>query len=118
MTKVVFGYMPPYYPGRFAMIFAISRGRMKGKLVIVDDVMAEFPTRGEVLVPQKFIPDTFDRFSAGLWEVLWAERRNEDDERNDRFAHFVAVRDHAPPHEVIRIDCHSEDEDARAGNCC
>lgn len=111
MTKVVFGYMPSYNSGRFMMIAALAEV-VEGRLVKVEDALTEFPTRGEVLVPQKFIPEAFDRLSAGLWEVQWAERRNEDDDRNDRFAHFVAVKDHAPPHEVFRVDCHSEDDDA------
>jgi hypothetical protein len=110
VEKVVFGIMPSYYPGPYALVPVVAE-MVDGRLSLVDDARDRFPKNGEIYVKNKAFPESFGRLSAGLWEVRTFETKSEQEEHSDPFARFYASGNLPAPHEIIPINCSSEDQD-------
>lgn len=107
-TRIVLGFYPQYQPGPYALV-PVAAEYVFGKLEKVPDIRGRFPNNGEVYIHERNIPEDFARLSAGVWEVRYIERANDEDDRGDRFAHFVSMAILPAPHEIIYVGCSSEE---------
>ena len=107
-TRTVLGFFPFHPPVSFALV-PVAAEIVDGKLTKVPDVRKRFPRNGEVYIHERNIPGDFGRSSAGLWEVKFID--TDEQENSERFAHFVSTGVLLAPHEIVHIDCDSEEPD-------
>jgi hypothetical protein len=107
-TRTVLGFFPFHTPVSFALV-PVAAEIIDGKLTKVADVRKRFPRNGDVYIHERNIPSDFARFSAGLWEVKFID--TDEQENSERFAHFVSTAVLTTPHEIVHVDCDSEEPD-------
>ena len=102
---LVYGMLETWSQGSSLFAKVIAEQQQDGYFTPVEDAVQQFPITGDIIIPKNIVPETYQRYCCGTWEVYSLKEALPG---SVRYCQFKAKDTYAPPHEIIKIPAFSD----------
>lgn len=102
---LVYGMLETWSQGTNLFAKVIAEQQEDGYFTPVKDAVKQFPTTGDVCIPKDIVPERYQRYCCGTWEVY---KLKEALPGSVKYCEFKAKDTYNPPSEIIQISVFSD----------